>query len=258
MAISTLEIVAVILAALIPSLLYMIWIRNTELSQREPLPVVSVSLLYGGTAAFGGAFLLETVLVIGFLEDGNILNRFLWGMEGPSPEISIFILAVIIAPFVEEFLKAGGVFVVSKRLNELENGMIYGAAIGLGFAAVENVLYFSDALLVGLEVFIATAILRTLTSTLLHASATAVSGYGIARSRLFRQMGRRSNWISYVLIAVTLHAAFNFFAIAGQIFASGMDVYLLGLVASLTIATVAFRMMRVKIRQLDATSPTGR
>jgi protease PrsW len=140
-------------------------------------------------------------------------------------------------------------------LTEVENGMIYGAAIGLGFAAAENVLYFGDAILMGVEVFLITAILRTLTSTVLHASATAVSGYGIARHRLLRQQGRSAHWVQYVLMAIVIHGAFNFFAIVSVILPMGtMEIYVIGLLGSFSIAVVAFRLMRLKIQQLDTSS----
>jgi RsiW-degrading membrane proteinase PrsW (M82 family) len=255
MAIGTLDTVAVVLAALIPSLLYMMLVRNTELRQREPLFAVFLALLYGGTGAFGIALLLESLTVFGLFTNPNILNRFLWGPEGPSPGLELLMLAVLIAPIVEEVVKALGLFAFRKRLTEVENGMIYGAAIGLGFAAAENVLYFGDAILTGIEVFLITAILRTLTSTVLHASATAVSGYGIARHRLLRQQGRSAHWVQYVLMAVAIHGAFNFFAIISVILPMGTtEIYVLGLLGSFTIAVVAFRLMRLKIRQLDTSS----
>ncbi|MDD1769222.1 MAG: PrsW family intramembrane metalloprotease [Methanomassiliicoccales archaeon] len=255
MAIGTVETVAVVLAAVLPSFLYVLVIRNTELHQREPMSVVFLALLYGGTGAFGIALLLESLTVFGLFTDTSILNRFLWGPGGPSPELELLVLAVVIAPIVEETVKALGVFAFHRKLTEVENGMIYGAAVGLGFAAAENVLYFGDAILTGLEVFLITAILRTLTSTLLHASATAVSGYGIARHRLFRQQGRSAHWVQFVLMAMAIHAAFNLFAIISVILPMGtMEIYVLGLLGSFAIAGIAFRLMRLRIRQLDVSS----
>ncbi|MCQ5375468.1 MAG: PrsW family intramembrane metalloprotease [Methanomassiliicoccales archaeon] len=251
MEIGTLEITTVILVALVPSVLYILWIRNTEICKREPLFLVFLVLFFGLTAAFGIAFVIENSLVYLLFENGSLLNRFLWGVNGPNPEIYLFILAVIIAPVVEEFVKASGVFLVYRRLAELEDGMIYGAASGLGFAAAENVIYFGDALLAGFEVFLVTAILRTLTSTVLHASSTAISGYGIGKAKLFRQIGRRSRWLQYVILAVVVHGLFNFFAILGMIFSQGMEIYFAGLLASFAIATIAFRIMRLKIREFD-------
>ncbi|MDH7508158.1 MAG: PrsW family glutamic-type intramembrane protease [Methanomassiliicoccales archaeon] len=255
MEIGTLEIIAVILVALTPSVLYILWIRNTEMCKREPLSFVFLVLFYGSTAAFGIAFVIETSLIYLLFENGSLLNRFIWGIEGPSPQVYLFLLAVVIAPIVEEFVKASGVFLAYRRLAELEDGMIYGAAAGLGFAAAENVIYFGDALLAGFEVFLVTAVLRTLTSTVLHASSTAISGYGIGKAKLFRQIGRRSRWLQYVILAVIIHALFNFFAILGVIFSQGMEIYFAGLIASFAIATIAFRIMKLKIREFDMMFP---
>jgi RsiW-degrading membrane proteinase PrsW (M82 family) len=193
------------------------------------MSVVFLALLYGGTGAFGIALLLESLTVFGLFTDTSILNRYLWGPEGPSPELELLLLAVVIAPIVEEVVKALGLFAFRKRLTELENGMIYGAAIGLGFAAAENVLYFGDAILTGLEVFLITALLR--------------------------QRGRSAHWVQYVLMAMAIHAAFNLFAIISVILPMGtMEIYVLGLLGSFAIAGIAFRLMRLRIRQLDASS----
>ncbi|MGD0057471.1 MAG: PrsW family glutamic-type intramembrane protease [Methanomassiliicoccales archaeon] len=233
----------------------MVLVRNRELRQREPLSAVFLALLYGSTGAFGIALLLESLTVFGLFTNTSILNRFLWGPGGPSHELKLLLLAVVIAPIVEEVVKALGVFAFRKRLTEVENGMVYGAAIGLGFAAAENVLYFSDAILTGVEVFFITAILRTLTSTILHASAASASGYGIARHRLLRQQGRGAHWVQYVLIAMAIHAAVNLFAIISVILPMGtMEIYVLGLLGSFFIVGVEFRLMRLKIRELDASS----
>ena len=57
--------------------------------------------------------------------------------------VAIVVGAVIIAPFVEEFLKALGMMRagVKEEVDEVEDGLVYGAACGLGFAATENLMY---------------------------------------------------------------------------------------------------------------------
>ena len=164
MANGLLGLIIVVIVAFVPAILYMLWIRSAEIYEREPLFAVQGVFLYGMTVAVFLALVLETVAIM-FIDVA---------VGGLSIIAYNLILGVILAPIIEEFTKATGVMTVMRRLIEPENGLVYGAAVGLGFAAVENVLYYLTALDAGTDVFIATAIARTLTSTLLHTSASAL------------------------------------------------------------------------------------
>ena len=91
-----------------------------------------------------------------------------------------------------------------------EDGMVYGIAIGLGFAATENLLYELSALSIGLEAYIITVIARTVSSTILHATATGVSGLGVGRAVVRKKPLFYA--LPFLLIAITMHAIFNFIA----------------------------------------------
>jgi RsiW-degrading membrane proteinase PrsW (M82 family) len=149
-------------------------------------------------------------------------------------------LAVIIAPFAEEAAKGLGVRSAGDDLDEVEDGLIYGASVGLGFAATENLMYEYIAYVgFGFEGFIATAILRSISSALLHASATSVTGYGMGKKKL---LGKGHYIIPFYLLAVLMHGTFNFFASLGNI---------LGLMLAIMFAIAAIEFTRRKIQQLD-------
>ncbi len=245
MALTTLELVVIIIVAFVPAILYMLWIRSAEIHEREPFLAVEGVFVYGLTIALGLAFVLEVVAV-------SIIESLTGGAL--SAVTMSIILAIILAPLIEEFTKATGVFAVHRRLTEPENGLVYGAACGLGFAAGENVLYYTASLTAGVEIFILTVIARTLTSTLLHTSATAISGFGISRSQCFRSWyGVGKSWLPYFLVAVLIHASFNFLALIGSDIlpdASGA-VTLLSLALSVLLVWVSVRYIRRKIVQLD-------
>jgi RsiW-degrading membrane proteinase PrsW (M82 family) len=152
---------------------------------------------------------------------------------------------------VEEFTKSWAVMAARSRLNEIEDGLVYGAAAGLGFAAVENILYNGTTLVQGTTVFLVVAVSRALTSTLLHASATAITGYGIARSKFTRMAGRPESWAIYYMGAVLLHAFFNFFAIMGNFAPDVGFVSLIGLVLSFLLAWFVFAWIHRSIKRLD-------
>ena len=203
-----LGLIIIVIVAFVPAILYMLWVRSAEIYDREPLRAVQGVFLYGMSAALLLALILETVAVV-------IIDAAAGGLSVIAYEL---VLAVVLAPIIEEFTKATGIMTVTRRLIEPENGLVYGAAVGLGFAAMENVLYYITAMEAGTDIFIATAIARTLTSTLLHTAASALVGFGFSRSRCFYMFyGTPRSWLPYYVAAVLLHAAFNLLASISQI-----------------------------------------
>ncbi len=238
---------ALILVAFAPSLLYLVWIRNTEKHSREPYGTLIKVFAYGAVLSVIMAVLFELILIALFDQNIERVYQFL----GENPSVPTLVVACVIAPVVEELTKALGVLRVKRRgmLMEIENGIVYGAAAGLGFAATENLLYESTAYLAdGVEAWAATAVLRSLSSALLHATASSLVGLGIARSAL-----QGKSWMPYYIGAVVMHGGFNFAASFGVVYYDtlGDSAYLIGLVAAFTMVIIGVGVMRGKIRQLD-------
>ncbi|MDD1743869.1 MAG: PrsW family intramembrane metalloprotease [Methanomassiliicoccales archaeon] len=256
MALDLISLAVLVVIAIVPAVIYLIWVRNTETCRREPYSALIGVMVYGGTFAVAAAVILETLAQMALTLPGSPLSRG-FGIFGPfDPTLEALILAVIIAPVVEELVKATGVFTVHGRLNEIEDGIIYGAAAGLGFAVTENVLYFVVAYSEGAEVLILTIAIRSVTSMVLHLSATSISGYGISRSRVLGARGRSAGWLRYVGIAIVLHAAFNLFASLGDIFPQNADILsIVGLIIVFVLANTAFGIMRRRIKELDLSVP---
>ncbi len=242
---SVLFLVVLVIVAFVPSLIYLIWIRNTERYLREPYSRLLKIFAYGAVFSVAIAIVIESIL-LGIL---NLNLERIYQVLGEHPELTTIVLALVIAPFVEEAAKSLGVFMSRRRMRDIEDGIIYGAAAGLGFAAMENLLYEGDAFFTsGAEALIVTAIVRTLSSALLHATSSSVFGLGIARSA----WQGRSLW-PYYLGAVGIHSAFNFAASFGVLYESslGQGAYLIGLMAALAFAIGGITVMRAKIRVLD-------
>ena len=240
-----LDLIILVLAAFVPSLLYLVWIRNTEKYGREPYGRLLRIFIYGATLSVVIAVVLELLTMT--LLDMNIER--VYEILGQNPSLTSLILAVVIAPLVEELAKGLGVFRYRRFMSDIEDGIIFGAAAGLGFAATENLLYESNAYFAdGASAFIATAIVRSLSSALLHATASAVMGLGIARSAR-----RQRSWVPYYFAAVIIHGVFNLAASFGLLYEGelGDSAYLIGLVAAFMIALTGIRLVRVKIRDLD-------
>ncbi len=165
------------------------------------------------------------------------------------PTLLTFLAIIVLAPVIEEFAKVMVVKNFSRYIWRPRNGLIFGAACGLGFAATENFLYEVTMLIdQGIVAVLGLALVRSVSSSLMHAAATSVSGYGVARAKSYGL-----HWWPYYVIAVLMHAAFNTFASVGELFsgdlAANASVY--GLVFSVALVVVAFLILRVEDQRLS-------
>ncbi len=182
-------------AAALPVLLYLIVIYRLDRYEREPIWLVGLMFLYGAIGAIVlGVVLSMTVIAASGVED--------FGFE-----------ASVVAPLCEEPSKGLLVFLLlfSRYFDNTTDGLIYGAAAGLGFAMTENFLYFLRADdLEGVEAWKTLVVLRSLFSALMHCAATATFGAILGR---FRYRGGVRQWLLAPLLglaaAMTLHCAFN-------------------------------------------------
>ena len=234
------------IVAFLPSIVYIIWIRNTERYEREPWFRIGATFVWGAVFGVILGVLFSVILMVVF---GLALPERLYDAISENESYSTILLVCIIAPIAEEAAKGLGVFTAGRDLDEVEDGLVYGASVGLGFAATENLLYEYVALTTaGFAAFVVTAIVRSISSALLHASATSATGYGIAKKKI---LGPGNHIIPYYLLAVLMHAAFNFLAVIGIIFAGNAGAALFGLLVAIMFAIAAIEFTRNKIHQLD-------
>ena len=230
----TREIILLFIFAFLPAILYVIWIRNTERFNRERWIPIIICFLWGASIAIIAAIILEVFLEVSLVISIHSANLF--GLS----------TAVIIAPFAEELVKpfALRTKTVKKELTELEDGLIYGAVAGLGFSATENLFYGYSFLSEGLILFLILIIIRSFGGCLLHASATALTGYGYGKTLINKTSKLRI--IPYFTLAVFAHALYNFFVtyeIIGSIY---------GLFFALLLSFISIKLIRGKIRKLDS------
>ena len=229
--------------AFIPPILYLRWIRNAERYGRDPWWVLGSIFLWGSITAIAISLILEIFFMNLYGEYFKRTYEILQRHEN----IDTLILACVVAPFVEEGAKALGVFAARHHIVEIEDGFVFGAAAGLGFAATENLLYEYVALTsYGIMVYVLISIIRSVSSALLHGSATAVSGYGIARKWLYRR-----SFLPFFLLAVLMHATFNFIASMSLIF-KGSHVPLFGLLLAIGFGITSIVLIRRKVQELDS------
>lgn len=216
--------------AFVPALAFLLWVRARERHGREPLPAVLGIFAYGATLGVLFAIVLSLSL------DSALAGG------------SILVAAVIIAPVVEESVKALGLRLVRRHIDEVEDGLVYGIAVGVGFAATESLLYGLLELQDGTQ---ATAMglvaARNLSSVLLHAGSSAVIGYAYALHRV-----RGATWGSVLVaygLAVALHALYNGLVLVAD---------WIGFLAAIILVSTVMGVLLRKVRDLDAAPASAR
>jgi protease PrsW len=192
---------------------------------RLTMPTTIRSFVYGGLLGVIAASILEPILI-----------------RHPS---HLTLSTAIEVGLVEEFAKILGVVIIARRLrhNGEVDGIIMGAAAGMGFAALESTGYAFTAFLASsgsLSDTVVVMLLRGLLSPLGHGTWTAILA-GV----LFRESGP-GDWrltrrvLGAYLTVVVLHAMWDGLpGLVGAISSSGMAVFvaqgLVGLVSLLVL-----------------------
>lgn len=195
---------------LLPVFPYILLIKALDRNDQVPWSNVLACLAWGATVGCGFALVGNAIF-------GSAVTALI------DPEAAWNATAVLVAPVVEELVKGLAVLFVFWILrDELDNGLeglVLGAASGLGFAVVENCIYNVGFLRQpgGEETMIAMGTYRTVVNALIgHPVYTAMTGLGLG---LLREVSRRNRWRALLplggfLLAVTLHLVWNGAAIA--------------------------------------------
>lgn len=176
-----------ILLSLLPALVYLVLLKAMDVFSLIQWRRLSIALVYGMCCTF---------LVLA------ISRGYAWWNGSPWE-------SVWISPLIEECLKAAPLLFLLAWRNDIAflcEAMIYGAAVGAGFALVENGIY----LYYYPEMSLITVIIRGFSTSLLHLGCTAlvasiallIMGYfhrGQFKSRLFILIALLPSWLLHTL-----------------------------------------------------------
>ena len=192
-----------IVAAAIPVLVYIGIIYWVDRYEKEPGWLLAATFLWGAVPSIIIAYVINSVLGMPF---------YLLTSEATADAL----VASLIAPIVEESIKGAavlGIFLLWKHeIDSPLDGIIYGAMVGLGFALVENTIYYVEQFQAGgLEAWGWNVFFRGFVFGLNHALYTGMTGLGIATARLTthpltKVIAPIVGWST----AVFLHAIHNF------------------------------------------------
>jgi protease PrsW len=177
-----------------------------------------------------------------------------------------YVSATFGAPLVEETLK--GLFLVGllwRRRDEIDgptDGVIYAAMVGLGFAMIENVGYYINALVTpqqgGVALLGYTFVLRGVLSPLLHPMFTSMTGLGVAYAASRRRGGGWAVLLGW-LAAMLLHGVWNALSVYGTAGVLTGYAIMCCVFAGIIAVLVAdrHRVVRLIRHYLPAYAPTG-
>jgi len=188
--------------AFTPAIFYLFPIVWLDRYDPEPLWLLSFAFAWGALVAVFISFIANTAVGVG-------VSALI------DPSAGTIAGAVFAAPFFEELTKGAGLLVIvlffRKYFDGILDGIIFAGVIALGFATVENVLYYGRALLGGgLPALIAVFILRGILSPFAHVTFTAMTGIGFGLSReSHNSLIRYGMPIVGLIGAMLLHAFWN-------------------------------------------------
>ena len=216
--------------AFIPAFIYLFPIIWLDRYDPEPIWLLSLAFAWGALVAVFISFIANTFV-------GVSVSAII------DPNVGNFAGAVLAAPFFEELTKGAGLLVIvlflRKYFDGILDGIIFAGVIALGFATVENVLYYGRAWNDGgTNLLLITFFMRGILSPFAHVTFTAMTGIGFGLSR-----ESHNPFIKYVMPivgligAMILHACWNGVA---MIFGGGFLLFYLIIEIPLFLIFVTF------------------
>lgn len=208
-------VIPAIIAAVIaftPAALYILPLMGLDRYDPEPFWLLAMSFAWGAIVAVIVSIIVNT-----------LFGTVVYAGTG-SAQLADILGAVISAPVIEEASKGVGVLILlvffRKYFDDILDGIVYGGVIALGFATVENVLYYGNGLnnafyqygisSGALWSFLFLFTLRGILSPFAHVTFTAMTGIGcgIARESHNTAIKFLMPVLGYI-VAVILHGIWN-------------------------------------------------
>jgi RsiW-degrading membrane proteinase PrsW (M82 family) len=224
------------LMAAVPVPFYLALTAWVDRLEPEPLWLLAAAFFWGASSAVFFAMIFNGV------GEGII-------MAFTGPEEASMLMPVLAAPFVEELAKGAALLMLflwkRDEFDNVTDGIIYAAMVGLGFAMTENVQYYATAVITGdggqaIGVFF----LRGILGPFSHPLFTSMTGIGLG---LARESDRRGVKVIAPILglagAMFLHAVWNLSASYGPVFFAAYFFFMLP-VFLVVIIVVIFSLRR--------------
>ncbi|MEM1348200.1 MAG: PrsW family intramembrane metalloprotease [Myxococcota bacterium] len=241
---SLLSVLAAVMMATMLIVGYLVFIWWLDRYEREPLWVVLVTFVWGALGGTVFSCIVNTMI-------GNIVTAVV------GTNVGKFVTTVMVAPTVEELIK-GLIFLplvfLGNNIDNRTDGLIYGAAAGLGFSCLENLWYYANNFNPASPEALYTIIfMRTMFTSLVHCASSAMFGMAIGYAR---HRSGALRWIVWPAVgyffAVLNHATWNALAsVTGMLSTSAASLaeftLLLGVAMVLGVVVVMFAITQASL-----------
>ena len=202
--------------AVLPFALSFAWslfVRRFDRSRPEPIWLVVTTFALGALSVVpAGAAEMACEALTPWLDPSVMtLGGQVWALP---IAIAVFAIVVGLAEEGSKFLGAWSLASHRQEFDEPVDGIIYGCAAALGFAAVENVKYFALGRMSGVVIAV-----RSFVTVPAHMFFGAIWGYALGR----KLVSKKTSVIGLFLLAALAHGAFDaFLSTDGMQFAAAL------------------------------------
>jgi RsiW-degrading membrane proteinase PrsW (M82 family) len=239
-------------AAIAPSLL-VLWTIGSMDNRREPAKVVLVTFLLGAGSACLLSYVRIPVPGIFILTNWPIFQTYLhatFEIAAPEEVVKLIVLVFFCARYI--------------AYDHPMEGVVYGASVGLGFAAYENLFYLTN----NPDYWKTLAFVRGLFTVPVHGALGVIIGIYVVRARFGDASGRHRHHGFRIIscltgwgIATALHGLFDFPLLLQQRLRPDQtdQVFLLltiGIIVTGLASIVAARIIYL-VRRSQAISPNS-
>lgn len=182
--------------ALLPTIIFLYFIYRKDKLRKEPIGQIAKGFGFGAISALLSFTISLPLGVLGFYPEeaytvvGHI-NMAFFGAAIPEELAKFFMLWLLLRH--------------NKYYDEHVDGIVYAVCVGMGFAALENVLYMIS----NYESWIQVGIVRALCPVPGHFFFAVMMGYFYSRAMLGDPAKKKVNICFAILVPIALHAAFD-------------------------------------------------
>lgn len=184
-----------IMASALVMLIWLIYLLKLDIFHRESLLYIVLTLLVSMFLSFATFWLADALHHgLGFKMNGKLLNDFF--------------AAVIGIGMIEEIVKITPLILIlsfTKLIDEPFDYILYASVSALGFAFIENGLYYDES-----KLYIIHS--RAMTSVVGHMFLSSLIAYGLILSRYrYKKFPAVLAFMLFYALASTIHGAYDFF-----------------------------------------------
>ncbi|MBQ4286570.1 MAG: PrsW family intramembrane metalloprotease [Bacteroidales bacterium] len=199
----------IIAAALLPALVLMWYVYNKD-TQPEPTRLIVKGFFYGGLATFVSTLISGPLLAMGFFTGepqtfAECMTTSFFGAAIPEECAKLLMLWLLLRH--------------NPEFDERYDGIVYAAAVGLGFASFENIMYVISA---GADWF-TVSLTRALLAVPGHFAFAVMMGYYYSVDHFYGSYAPKGTKAKIILVPVLLHGIYDTIA-----FASGLGTVISG------------------------------